>query len=174
MLTEIACPNCLNPIDIRQYRQYVTCNACGSQFLLAGHVCPSCNAYHQQPQPFCGDCGQALSRVCLKCQTSNWAGDEYCKNCGAAMDIFQLLQKNYAKTTADRLQQQMDSSAEIKATEQKASEQRMARMMADEQERQRDLARRRTAQRQKDQQLFLIVGILAVLVTVIVILLTAL
>jgi Flp pilus assembly protein TadB len=90
------------------------------------------------------------------------------------MDIFQLLQKNYAKTTADRLQQQMDSAAQIKAEEQKASRQRMARMMADEQERLQNLARRHATQRQKDKQLFLTVGILAVLIIVIVILLTAL
>ena len=33
-LTEIACPNCLAPIDVRQHGQHVTCDACSSQFLL--------------------------------------------------------------------------------------------------------------------------------------------
>ncbi|MBX3061288.1 MAG: zinc ribbon domain-containing protein, partial [Anaerolineae bacterium] len=104
MFTEIACPNCLHPIDIRQHGRHVTCDACQSQFVLDGHICPRCNAYHAQEQGFCGECGTPLTRVCQKCRTSNWAGDEYCKQCGAAMDILELLKVNYAQTTADRVQ----------------------------------------------------------------------
>jgi hypothetical protein len=161
MLTEVACPNCLHPIDIRQHGRHITCVACHSQFVLDGHICPHCNAYHTQEQPFCGECGLALTRVCEKCHTSNWAGDEYCKHCGTAMDILQLLKKSYAQTTADRLQEQMAWSKEIKAKEEADSQRRMAKMMADEQARLQELARRRTAQRQKDRRLIALAVLLA-------------
>lgn len=172
MLTELACPNCMHPIDIRGHGQHVTCSACNSQFILTGHLCPNCNAYHQKEQPFCSECGEAISRVCLKCQTMNWVGDEYCKQCGAGMDIFDLLQKSYAQTTADRLNEQMAGAQQIKAQEQKASELRMSKMMADEQRRLKELARHRAALRLKDQQLFLVVGLVLLFVILIAILIS--
>ncbi len=168
ILTEIACPNCLNPIDVRQHGHHVTCDACQSQFILEGRICPTCNAYHRQEQAFCSECGQALTRVCQKCHTVNWAGDEYCQQCGAAMDIFQLLQKSYAQTTADRLQAQMESSKEIKEAERQASEKRMAKMMAEEAARQQELARRRAIQRRKDRLLFQLLGLVVLLVIMVI------
>jgi Flp pilus assembly protein TadB len=75
------------------------------------------------------------------------------------MDILQLLKKSYAQTTADRLQEQMAWSKEIKAQEEADSQRRMARMMAEEQARLQELARRRAAQKQKDQQLFLLLAL---------------
>ncbi|MCL4265311.1 MAG: zinc ribbon domain-containing protein [Anaerolineae bacterium] len=171
MLTEVACPNCLHPIDIRQHGRHITCAACQSQFVLDGHICPRCNAYHAQEQGFCGECGTVLSRVCQKCHTSNWAGDEYCKQCGTAMDILELLKVNYAQTTADRLQAHMDWSKEIKAKEEADSQRRMAQLMVAEQARLEELARHRAAQSQKDKHLFLLIALLVFLFLVIVALL---
>ncbi len=164
MLTEVACPNCLHPIDIRQHGRHITCDACRSQYVLDGHICPSCNAYHPQEQGFCGECGTALTRICEKCHTSNWAGDEYCKQCGTAMDILQLLKKSYAQTTADRLQGQMAWAKDIKAQEEADSKRRMAALMATEQARLEELSRRRAAMRRKDQQLFFLVGIFVLVI----------
>ncbi|HRQ37170.1 MAG TPA: zinc ribbon domain-containing protein [Chloroflexota bacterium] len=166
MLTEVACPNCLHPIDIRQHGRHITCAACQSQFVLDGHICPRCNAYHAQEQGFCGDCGAPLTRVCQKCRTANWAGDEYCKQCGTAMDILELLKVNYAQTTADRVQAHQEWSKEIKAQEEADSQRRMAQLVAQEQVRLEELARRRAAHKQKDRQLFLLIGLFTILVII--------
>jgi len=174
MFTEVACPNCLHPIDIRQHGRHITCVACNSQFVLDGHICPSCNAYHEEEQAFCGECGTALTRVCDKCHTTNWTGDEYCTQCGTAMDMVQLLKKNYAQTTADRLQDQMAWSKEIKAKEEADSQRRMAKMMSDEQIRLQELARRRSAQRQKDRRLIALAVIFTFVAIILVLLVTQL
>lgn len=165
MLTEIACPNCLNPIDVRGHGRHVTCDACRSRFILQGHVCPACNAYHSQETKFCAECGQALTRVCQKCHAVNWTGDEYCHGCGASLDIFQLLHLHHKQATADRLNEQMEFARTIKAQEQTASDRRMAKMKADEAARLAEIARRRQAQKQKDKQMFIMlaVGILIVI-----------
>lgn len=171
MFTEIACPNCLHPIDIRQHGRHVTCVACQSQFVLDGHICPRCNGYHAQEQGFCGECGAPLTRVCQKCRTANWAGDEYCKQCGAAMDILELLKVNYAQTTADRLQAHQEWAQEIKAKEEADSQRRMAQLVAQEQARLTELAQLRAARKQKDKHLFLLITLFAVLFLVIIALL---
>lgn len=171
MLTEVACPNCLHPIDIRQHGRHITCDACRSEFILDGHICPRCNAYHAQEQGFCGDCGAPLTRVCQKCRTSNWAGDEYCKQCGTVMDILELLKMSYAQTTADRVQAHQEWSKEIKAQEEADSQRRMAQLMAQEQARLEAVTRRRAAQKQEDWQLFLLIALFALLILVIVVLL---
>ena len=164
-LTEIACPNCLNPIDVREHGQHVTCDACQSRFTLSGHICPDCNAYHQQAQAFCRECGAAMSRLCQKCQTSNWAGDEFCSQCGAALDIFQMLHTHHKQATADRLNEQMQSSRAIKEKEQADSERRMEEMLEAERKRLLTIARRRQEQSKRDQ--YIIAGIVVVALFVI-------
>lgn len=158
-LTEIACPNCLAPIDVRQHGQHVTCDACGSQFLLQGHICSNCHTYHREERSICRQCGQPLTRVCPKCQTANWTGDEYCQKCGAALDIFEMLQKVDARSRAAKLEERHAQIRQIKEQEEKASQQRMAEMMAVEAERQKELARQQAASRQHDQQILLAVGV---------------
>lgn len=164
-LTEIACPNCLNPINIREHGQHVSCDACNSRFLLNGHICPNCNAYHQQEQAFCKECGEAMTRTCQKCQIVNWAGDEYCKQCGAALDIFQLLHVHHKQATADRLNQQMKDSRALKEKEEADSVRRLEEMLTVERMRLMERARQRRAQQKKDR--FLVVGLIIVALVVI-------
>ncbi len=158
MLIELACPNCKNSIDPRDHGKHVTCDACGSQFILDGHFCANCHAYYSEERGFCQECGSAMNRVCRKCNTPNWAGDEYCQKCGAALDIFELLHQQNQHKTADRLIEQQESARELKAKEAAASEKRMADLVNIERERQIKLAQRRQVQKQKDKQLFIIVG----------------
>lgn len=169
MLTELACPNCQNALDPRDHGKHVHCDACGSHFILDGHFCASCNAYYKEEVAFCQECGAAMNRVCRKCNTRNWAGDEHCKNCGAALDIFELLHLQNNLATAERLVEQQLFAREIKEKEKAASEKRMADLQAQEQDRRREIARRRQIQKKKDQQLFIIVGIVAVLALLIMI-----
>lgn len=172
-LTEIACPNCLAPIDVRQHGRHVTCDACSSQFLLEGHTCPTCHTYHPQARAVCRQCGQPLTRVCPKCQTANWTGDEYCQKCGAALDIFEMLQKVDARSRAAKLEERHAQIRQIKDEEEKASQRRMAEMMAIEEERQRELARLQAASRQRDRQIMVAVAV-AVVIFILLVLILAL
>ena len=112
-----------------------------------------------------------MNRVCQKCHTRNWAGDEYCKNCGAAMDIFELLHIQTAQATADRLYAQQKQAREYKEQEKIASEKRMAELMEIEQERQRELTRRHQIQKKKDQQTYLLMGVVLIFALIVVALL---
>jgi len=84
------------------------------------------------------------------------------------MDIFQLLHQTHSHATADRLNEQMAWSHDIKEQERIASDKRMAQMMAAEKDRLQENARRRAVQRQKDRQLFLLVGFFALVIIVII------
>ncbi len=161
-LTEIACPNCLTPIELHGRHQQITCEACGSHFILEGHICPVCQTYHRERRAFCRQCGQALSRTCQKCQTTNWAGDEYCLHCGAPLDIFEMLQKYDARSKAERLQEHRARVQHIKEEEEKASQRRMAEMMTVEKERQAEVARQLAASQRRDRQI--LIGVAATIV----------
>ena len=156
ILKEIACPNCANPIDVREHGQHITCEACGSQFLLQGHLCPQCETYHDDEAILCGQCGYALKRACRKCLTSNWAGDEYCIKCGTAMDILELLNQQYKGATADRLQRQMALARQLKEEEDRASQRRAAEFKALEAERQAEFVARLKVQREKERLLLIL------------------
>ena len=164
-LKEIACPNCLHPIDVREHGRHVQCDACNSRFILEGHLCPSCFNYHREQQAFCGRCGATISRVCRKCHVANWAGDEYCRRCGAALDIFEMLDSQVTGATAERLQQQMDSARRLKEIEAESSRRRMAEFTTIEEDRLGELARRRQKQK-KEERLMLVITFGAVAVII--------
>ena len=69
------------------------------------------------------------------------------------LDIFQLLHLHTKQSTMARLDEQMREAEYFKEKERADSEQRMATLLADEQERQQNLQMRRQAQRQQDRQL---------------------
>jgi uncharacterized protein YbaR (Trm112 family) len=159
LLTEVACPNCLNPIDVREHGRHVTCDACGGHFILRGHLCPNCSTYNEEEASVCGQCGTALTRVCRKCNTRNWAGDEYCKQCNNAMDILDFIAGNQAVRTADRLLEQRHRAREIQEVEEQASARRMAELMEIENERQAEVRRRMRKQKAQERKLFIMMGL---------------
>jgi hypothetical protein len=159
LLTEVACPNCRSPIDVREHGRHVACDACGSQYILQGHLCPNCATYNKEEAPLCGRCGTALTRVCRKCTTVNWAGDEYCGNCGNAMDILDFISANYAARTADRLMEERHRAREIQEIEELASNKRMEELMAIEHARQAEVRRRLQAQKKQERKMFILMGL---------------
>lgn len=178
ILEKVSCPSCGSPIQLDQLTDkgegaYIHCDACGSEFILRGHICPYCGAYHEQETAFCQQCGQTLIRRCPKCQKDNWIGNEYCLQCGAPLDILQLIVQRYNQGTAEHLDQQMESARALKEAEEAASRARQARLMEKERLRQeqirRDLARRK-AEEQKMYTYFLIgviiIGILIAIVAI--------
>ncbi|MEZ4590874.1 MAG: hypothetical protein R3D55_06985 [Chloroflexota bacterium] len=155
ILVQLACPSCTHPINLQSQGQQIECPACRSQLLLDGHVCPACGQYHKEDTGFCRACGNAMTRTCERCQASNWAGAEYCQQCGAALDIFQLLHLHNKQSTMNRLDEQMRDAQFFKEKERADSERRMTMLMAQEEERLRDIRERQTAQKKQDQQLML-------------------
>ncbi len=160
LLTEVACPNCRNPIDVREHGRHVTCDACSSQFILRGHLCPNCSTYNKEEASLCGQCTAPLTRICRKCATVNWAGDEYCRQCNNAMDILDLIAGNYQMTTSDRLLEQRLRAQEIKDAEETASIERMEAFMAKEQARQAEVQRRLKKQKETERTSFIVMALL--------------
>ena len=170
ILHEISCPNCLQPINIREHGQHVVCDACGSQFIIEGHICPECSAYHREEQDFCRECGSPITRVCRKCQTRNWAGAEYCQRCGAAMDIFDLLAMKNRQVSQDANVERREMIRKLKEEEALASEKRMQEMMAAEEQRLAKERKRRVAQAEKEKRMMLtLAGIIGLFIILLVI-----
>lgn len=157
ILEEIACPNCQNPIDVREHGAHVLCDACGSRFILRGRLCPHCNNYHDEELDFCTRCGEPLTRVCRHCGGSNWAGDEYCAMCGAALDIFDLLALQDEQTRHDFMEERRRQIRQMRASEEVASARRMEELVAIEEARQAELRRRLAQQRKQERRLLLTV-----------------
>ncbi len=164
ILEKVSCPGCGSPIKLNQLTDkgegaYIHCDACGSEFILRGHICPYCGAYHEQEVAFCRQCGQSLIRRCPKCDYNNWIGNEYCLQCGAVLDILELIVQRHNQGSAERLNQQMERAQVLKEAEEASSRARRARLMEKERQRQehirRDLAERK-AQEQKMYTYFLI------------------
>ncbi|MFP4395743.1 MAG: double zinc ribbon domain-containing protein [Anaerolineales bacterium] len=178
LLEKVSCPSCGSPIQLDQLTDkgegaYIHCGACGSEFILRGHICPYCGAYHKQEMAFCRQCGQGLVRRCPKCQQDNWIGNEYCIQCGAVLDILALIVQRHNQGTVGHLNRQMASAQALKDAEEAASRARRARLMEKERQRQeqirRDLAERK-AQEQKMYTYFLIgvilFGVLIIITTI--------
>lgn len=173
ILQEIACPNCQNPIDVREHGRHVACDACSSRFILRGHLCPGCGAYHAQEKSFCGNCGQALQRVCRNCSAANWTGDEYCVNCGNAMDIFDLLAMEHKRTSQEAVERRREEIRRLKELEDLASAERMQALQAIEERRLADLHRRRQKQKQQERQMLLLAFGLVVIFLLVLLVYTA-
>jgi len=172
MLQSVLCPNCGTPIDLRRQNTdgtNVQCDACGGQFILRGHVCPRCGTYHAQEVAFCRQCGMSLNRRCPQCNTVNWIGDEFCVNCGAALDILEVIVQRHNLSTQGRLYQQMEEARQIKDAEQAAAETRMARMMEQERQRQREIQRRFLKQKEQEKKLLRNVIIASVVIILLII-----
>jgi serine/threonine-protein kinase len=157
----IPCPNCQQPIDIHNHGESAHCPSCDSDFVLSGHVCPTCYHNHEKKTAVCEQCGESINRVCRQCYTGNWGGDENCHNCGASLDIFEMMSLHSSKATTDRLERQMQEAATFKKTEEEASRKRMEEMQAIERERQTEIYHRLQKRKKEEQtMLFLTVGIL--------------
>ncbi|MFW6042222.1 MAG: double zinc ribbon domain-containing protein [Chloroflexota bacterium] len=156
LLQEVACPNCQNPIDVREHGRHITCDACLSRFILHGRLCPYCSTYHAEEELFCRDCGNALTRVCRNCSTSNWAGDEYCTQCGRPMDIFDLLVHHHTNARRELVEQRQEQIRQIRAEEALHAEKRAAQFQALEEQRQAELKTQLARQRREEKRLLLL------------------
>ena len=167
ILTEIACPNCLAPINLDGHGSSVTCDACQSKFVLEGHLCSHCSAYYKDGVAVCGRCGTPMTRHCRKCHTDNWAGDEYCKKCGSAMDLLDIATHSHQELTAHHQAERMSQIRHIRAQGEASSQKRMADLRQSELDRIAQLQERRNKKRRKDILNFVVIGIVLIIVVMI-------
>lgn len=147
------CPSCSSEIELRTTGDPVECEACGQQHGLVGHLCPNCLTYYEAELAICLQCGEGTSRICAHCQTRNWAGYEFCKECGSSLDIVEQMPGRTAQGTRDRLRRQMLGADQLKQVEAEASQERMAEMMANEEERQIAMSRRMMKRREEERRM---------------------
>ena len=116
LLTELACPNCAAPVRLRPGRgQQACCDACGSEFVLKGHLCRKCGQYHDELRRYCIACGEKLTRICQRCQIDNPADDEFCRECGGAMDLLDAGALEHRRQTREHRQSFETKSRELRA-----------------------------------------------------------
>jgi len=178
ILEKVSCPSCGSPIKLNQLTDkgeeaYIHCKACGSEFILRGHICPYCGAYHEQEAAFCRQCGQSLIRRCPKCGYENWIGNEYCLQCGAVLDILELIVQRQNQGTVGHLNRQMASAQALKDAEEVASRARRSRLMEKERQRQEQIRRDLEKRRDEEQKMYtyfligvIIIGVLIVVVAI--------
>jgi hypothetical protein len=162
-IESVKCPSCGSFIDATERRADLVCVVCNMHFVLAGHLCPACGAYHEDDQATCLTCGTPMVRLCWHCQATNWTGDEICIQCGESIDLLSQLEAKSSRTTPDRLNEQMAASIELNETEADASKRRMAELMAIEEARQAEL-RRQNARRKRQERNMLLVVFVAVVI----------
>ena len=163
ILHEIACPNCQNPINVLDnHDNHIQCDACGSRFILNGHICAQCHTFHQQAQKFCRQCGAPMSRICRKCNHSNWLGDEYCQECGSALDILELLHQQHQSKTLEVQRERSEQIKLLKQQEEASAKKRMAEFEALEAERQAQLKANLEQRRKQDMMIYSVVAIAVV------------
>jgi hypothetical protein len=164
------CRTCGSDVDVLSDKQSVDCIVCGAEYVLAGHLCPHCQYYHDTTEGICVNCGTTLSRICRRCQSSNWSGSGYCLNCGSEIDLLSSLSTSQDRSTVDRLSRQMREARDLKKDEEISSAKRMAELLAIEEARQAELRQRFAKQKQQERQMLAIVfGAVAIFLIIIII-----
>ena len=170
-LKEIPCSNCGGAgLELQNDGQAV-CRFCGTANLIGGEICPECGHVNALGAEYCESCQQTLIRYCPACQTKNWSGLDNCAVCGQQLDALAYLNERWQLNTPEAKQQQLQDVRALKASEDEAAQRRMAKMMEQEQRRQKEIhtAAARRAESEKQIMTYLAIGLVAVVVMVIII-----
>jgi len=169
-LTDFECPNCGANDMVASDDQALRCTYCDSTFGEATRICPQCGHYNDHDGRHCAECGMQIVRLCPVCAARNWVLSDHCVQCGRHLDVIDQVVRRLRMTTAERLEQQRAVIGSLKEQEERASQQRMALMLQEERLWQQALAEAQEARRQRDRQIFTLLGvavaIFVVLVTV--------
>lgn len=167
-LTDFECPNCGASEMVQGDNQQLVCTFCDSSFGEVTRICPQCGHYNDTGARHCPQCGTQVVRDCPACGADNWIVASHCVQCGRNLDLIEQIARRWQKTTQDRLYAQMEGMAALKAEEERASQERMAKFMDAERARQEALAQARASQRERDRQMYwLVVGAIAVFIFIV-------
>jgi ribosomal protein S27AE len=169
-LTDLECPNCGAGEMVAGESQQLTCAFCGSSFGEAARICPECGHYNDAQVRHCSRCGTRLLRDCPACGTDNWVLADHCVECGRNLDLIERMTRRWKQSTQEWLYGQRESMGALKEAEERASQERMAALMEAERKRQEAIALAQESQRQRDRQLYAVMGAALVVFVIIVVL----
>jgi hypothetical protein len=161
-LTDFECPNCGASDIITTAEETLRCAYCDSFLGDALRVCLKCGHYNEDGARHCSLCGTRIVRECPVCGAGNWVLSDHCVRCGRNLNLIEEMVRRWQVTTQQRLHEQRQVVRSIKKQEEQASQARMATIMETERQRQAALVAQREYQRQRDRQMLMIIGLVAV------------
>lgn len=162
------CPHCFCSVSRPDPGQSaVNCPACRTALAINGYLCADCGTYHERSVPLCETCVAPMTQICRRCHAVNWAGNLHCQSCEADLDMIETLASRSTEGTTLFVQQQMRASSQIRAQEKKASAERMGQLLAQEAQRQEEIHRLATLQRERDRILWVGISLIIFLIVII-------
>lgn len=166
------CPRCGAPAVIPETMASYECRYCGTVLDVHHSLCPFCSRLNTNQDRLCAHCGEAITRTCPDCGHLNWRGWETCAGCGTRLDLLTYMTQARVRHTGSRLQAQQDEALLIKQREAAQAEARMQQFWGIERQRQREVAERRTIQKNRERQMLTAVLLVVLAIIIIVAILT--
>jgi hypothetical protein len=136
------------------------CRFCGTENAIEGVVCPHCECINLPSAAGCAHCGLPQQAVCPACGHLNWSGREACAACRAPLDaIARMASARFGADPANFYSDLQRSAPAIKASEEAASQQRMAALEAIEARRQQNIEAARQRKAAEERLMLMILGV---------------
>lgn len=164
-LAALHCAGCNAPALVDVGDGTVQCLYCNSIFAHPDRVCPKCGTVSDLDELDCPTCGHALRGLCPVCNAPNLVQASVCRRCGTPMDLLSSVAERAAMTASDFIYQRGAEADALKRREERSSQERLARMWEQDQERNRKLEAQRARQQRQEKLLATIAaGILIIIV----------
>lgn len=161
----ISCPGCGSTSFTADSDRLPICEYCQVAYGAHGVQCDRCGTGHELPARRCPTCGAELFRECPVCGTLNPLQAAQCLVCQQTLDAVDQMFARLTRSTTAQLRRTRELGADIKDLEEAASEARLAKMWAAEEEMQAELARARAeCQRQERLMITVAIGVAAIIV----------
>jgi len=154
----ISCPGCGSTSFTTDSNGLPVCEYCQVAYEVRGSQCDRCGTAYELTVRHCPTCGVELVGECPICGTLNPLDAAKCLVCGQTLDAADQMFARLTRSTATQLRRTRELGADIKALEEAASEAQLAKMWAEEEARQAELAQAR-AERQRQERLMITIAI---------------
>ncbi len=152
MLNDIPCSNCGSAALRVGADGRVACERCGAEHAPPRSVCAACGQVNADGARFCSGCGEGLTYACRVCGADNWSGAEACANCGRRLDLLEAVGQGMTDGLRRRLEEQRAGVNALKQEEERASQARLAKLWAADNERRERLAEAAARQAAQDKR----------------------
>jgi hypothetical protein len=127
-------------------------------------ICPACSTVNDALGRACTNCGESLIIVCPRCNTVNPITADKCFSCDLQFDTLgQIIARHEVRFT-DRFTRQATTANEITAAQKASDQARSQELWAEERRRQEYLQTQKL--RQKQQERYLLIGVVMFVVVV--------
>ncbi len=137
----------------------------------AGDLCVRCGAAVDPDADVCPSCGAGRYRTCPACGARNALDAPRCAACGQQLEILDAMLERLTTPRARWLHDVQRGAPAVKAEADRASQERLAQLWAEEMERRQEL-QRALLERERQQRLLTIVAVAAVALALIALLVT--